>query len=132
MDVWVQAILLALRTIRRNVLRATLTVLGILIGVAAVVVVTALGSGARANVADQIQSLGSNFIIVFPQSSQVSGARGAIGLSGARLTEEDGRALKRESVSISAVAPALRARAQAVNGDRNHSTSVVGTTRDFL
>ena len=73
--------------------------LGILIGVAAVVTVTALGSGARENVSKQIESIGSNFIIVFPQNAQASGARGAQG-SGARLTEEDGRAILRESTSI--------------------------------
>ncbi len=81
---------LALRAIVRSPLRASLTVLGILIGVAAVVTVTALGAGAREKVSAQIQSIGSNFIIIFPQNAQASGARGAQG-SGQRLTEEDGR-----------------------------------------
>ena len=98
---------------RRNTLRAALTVLGILIGVAAVVVVTALGDGARESVGSQIESLGSNFIIVFPQQSNASGARGAQG-GGVRLTEDDGKAIEREAVSIAAVAPVLRAQAQFV------------------
>ena len=68
---------IAFRAIQRNGLRAALTVLGILIGVAAVVVVTALGDGARKSVGARIESLGSNFIIVFPQQSNASGARGA-------------------------------------------------------
>ncbi len=125
------AIRIALRAIQKNVLRATLTVLGILIGVAAVVTVTALGSGARESVGKQIESLGSNFIIVFPDSSSSSGARGAQG-TGARLTEDDGRAIKSEAVSVAAVAPVLRARAQLVVGDKNTSTSVIGSNRDFF
>ncbi len=125
-----RAIQMAFRAIARNGLRASLTVLGILIGVAAVVIVTALGSGARDNVASQIQSVGSNFIIVFPERAQLSGARGAQG-SGGRLTDDDGKAIQREAVSISAVAPALRARAQVVFGEKNASTSVVGSTLAF-
>jgi len=122
---------LALRSVARSPLRASLTVLGILIGVAAVVTVTALGSGARDRVSDQIQSIGSNFIIVFPQNAQASGARGAQG-SGQRLTEEDGRTIVRESTSVGAVAPALRSVAQVVYGDENWSTNVTGTTLSYL
>jgi putative ABC transport system permease protein len=121
----------ALRSIIRNPLRAALTVLGILIGVAAVVTVTALGSGARENVSQQIQGIGSNFVIVFPQASQASGAHGAQG-SGMRITEEDGRAILHESTSIVAVAPALRAAVQVVYGDQNASTSCIGTTLAYF
>jgi putative ABC transport system permease protein len=112
-------------------LRAWLTVLGILIGVAAVVTVTALGTGARENVSRQIQTLGSNFVIVFPQAPQVSGARGAQG-SGVHLTEEDGRAILRESTSIAAIAPALRTIVQVVHANKNWSTSAMGTTVEYL
>jgi putative ABC transport system permease protein len=122
---------LALRAIARSPLRATLTVLGILIGVAAVVAVTAHGQGARDRVSSQIQSIGSNFIIVFPQNAQASGARGAQG-SGPRLTEDDGRAVLRESTSVVAVAPMLRSYAQVVNGDRNWSPTVTGTTLAYF
>src|SRR5579864_4387004 len=121
----------ALRSILRNPLRASLTVLGILVGVAAVVTVTALGSGARDHVSQQIQAIGSNFVIVFPQVGQASGARGAQG-SGVRLTEEDGRAIIRESTSVATVAPALRTMAQVVYGDQNWSTSVIGTTLPYF
>ena len=75
---------LAIRAIVRSTLRASLTILGILIGVAAVVTVTALGAGARAQVSDQITSMGSNMIMVAPQSAAASGAKGALG-SGLRL-----------------------------------------------
>jgi putative ABC transport system permease protein len=121
----------AARSIVRNPLRASLTVLGILIGVAAVVTVTALGSGARENVSEKIQAIGSNFVIVFPQSTQASGTRGAQG-SGMRLTEDDGRAILNESTSIAAVAPALRSLVQVVYGDQNWSTSCIGTTLPYL
>ncbi|HEY8087527.1 MAG TPA: ABC transporter permease, partial [Polyangiaceae bacterium] len=122
---------LALRAIVRSPLRASLTVLGILIGVAAVVTVTALGDGARQNVSQQIQSIGSNFIIIFPQSSQVSGKRGAQG-SGARLTEDDGKAILGASTSIVAIAPNLRSLGQVVYGDQNWNTNLVGTTLAYF
>ena len=122
---------MAVEGLLRARVRSGLTVLGILIGVTAVVVVTALGRGAREGVANQIQSFGSNFVIVIPQSAQVSGARGSQG-SGLRLTEDDGRALRREATSVAAVAPALRARSQVLGGGKNASTNVVGSTRDFF
>jgi putative ABC transport system permease protein len=125
------AVLIALRAIRRNVLRASLTVFGILIGVAAVVTVTALGAGARDSVSSQIQSIGSNFIIIWPVRALASGARTANG-AGPRLTEEDGLAIKRENVSVVALSPVLNARVQIVNGDRNWSTNASGVTLDYF
>jgi len=122
---------LAIRAIARNPLRASLTVLGILIGVAAVVIVTGLGTGFRTGIAGQIQSLGSNFIIVFPQTAQASGKRGNQG-SGVRLTEEDGRAILRESTSVAAIAPVLRSAGQIVNGDKNWNTSIIGTAQPYM
>ena len=113
---------LAVTAISRSTLRASLTILGILIGVAAVVTVTALGAGARDQVSTQIQNMGSNVILVAPQSAAASGAKGALG-AGARLTEDDGRA---------AVAPALRSRAQIVAGEKNWSAQVIGSTRSFF
>jgi putative ABC transport system permease protein len=122
---------LALSAVVRSTLRASLTILGILIGVAAVVTVTALGAGARAQVSSQIEGMGSNVIVVAPQSASPSGARGALG-SGPRLTEDDGRAIVREAVSVSALAPALRTRSQVISGDRNVSAQVIGSTRAFF
>src|SRR5262249_9251137 len=87
--------------------------------------------GARENVAGQIESIGSNVVIVFPERAQASGARGLSG-AGPRLSEDDGRAIAREAVSIAHVAPANRARAQIVRGDKNTSTSVVGSTTEFF
>lgn len=122
---------LAVTAISRSTLRASLTILGILIGVAAVVTVTALGAGARDQVSTQIQNMGSNVILVAPQSAAASGAKGALG-AGARLTEDDGRAIVREAVSVTAVAPALRSRAQIVAGEKNWSAQVIGSTRSFF
>jgi putative ABC transport system permease protein len=125
------ALVIAFRAIRRNRLRAALTVLGILIGVASVVTISALGAGARDSVGGKIQSIGSNFIIVFPQSSAVSGAKGAQG-SGVRLSGEDGRVIAREALSVTAVSPAMRANAQVVYGDKNDSVGVEGVTLAYL
>jgi putative ABC transport system permease protein len=123
---------IALRSVRRNVLRAVLTVLGILIGITAVVVVTALGTGASRAVGAQIANLGSNAIIIFPQAANVSGARGQTGLVGGRLTVEDGEALVREATSIRAWTPVRRSPVQAVFEGRNVATSAIGTNRDYL
>jgi putative ABC transport system permease protein len=125
------AVIIAFRAIARNRLRAVLTILGILIGVASVVTITALGAGARDSVGGQIQSIGSNFIIVFPQSSAVSGAKGAQG-SGVRLSGADGQAIMHEALSVVAVSPALRAAAQAVYGDKNASTSAEGVSLSYF
>jgi putative ABC transport system permease protein len=131
MRAFLDGIRLAILAIVRNPLRASLTVLGILIGVAAVVTVTSLGAGARQNMASRIQAIGSNFIIIFPESVQASGARGAQG-SGMRLTEEDGRAIMRETPSLVAMAPALRSAVQAVYADQNRTTQAIGTTLPYL
>ncbi|MBI5536909.1 MAG: ABC transporter permease [Deltaproteobacteria bacterium] len=125
----VSAFQLAARAVRRNKLRALLTILGILIGVAAVVLVSALGSGAREDINQKVSSLGSNVLVVFFQPNQASGARKSQGSS---LTEDDGRALVRESTSIAKVAPVLRAGSQLVYETRNWSTQVFGSTSDYF
>lgn len=125
------ALRLALRALARNKLRAALTVLGILIGVAAVVAMTALGEGAKAKVTSQMQSLGANMVVVFPGASSNAGAKGATG-SAATLTEDDAEAIKRECPSVKEVAAASGAAAQVVYEDQNYATRVNGTTSDYL
>jgi len=132
MAAFLSALRLAIVAILRNTLRTSLTMLGILIGVAAVVVTTALGSGARAQINRQIESLGSNVMIVFPQPNQASGARGAQGNPWLRLTEDDAKALLRGSTSIGGVAPYLRANAQIVSDGSNANTQIFGTTRGYF
>jgi putative ABC transport system permease protein len=122
---------LAILSIGRSTLRAGLTILGILIGVMAVVTVTALGAGARDQVSSQIENMGSNVIMIAPQSNASSGAKGALG-STVRLTEEDGRAILREAVSVTAVTPALRSGGQVMAGDKNWLTQFIGANRSFF
>jgi putative ABC transport system permease protein len=119
------AVRLALSAIARNTTRAALTVLGILIGITAVVVVTALAESTSAAVAGKIDSMASNAVYVWPQPVQASGARAR---SVGRLTENDGRAIAREAVSVQGVAPYLQTTNQVVYGDKNALTTIIGTS----
>ncbi|MBS2017634.1 MAG: ABC transporter permease [Deltaproteobacteria bacterium] len=123
------AIRLALSAILRNKLRAALTVLGILIGVTAVVLVTALAGGASESVGSQIDNFGSNILFVNPENVQSSGARGKVT---GRLTENDAKAALRDAVSVERVAPWLSTAGQVIYADKNASTLVVGTTTSYF
>ena len=123
------AVRLALGAIVRNKTRAALTVLGILIGVSAVVMVTALAGGASELVVGQIDSFGSNMLFVNPQPTQSSGARSK---ATGRLTDMDGKAIAREAVSISHVAPFIAAQGQLVYQDQNVATFLIGTTTEYF
>ncbi|MBL8685529.1 MAG: ABC transporter permease [Myxococcales bacterium] len=125
------AMRLALFSLMRNKVRAVLTVLGILIGVAAVVASSAIGAGAKERIESQFASLGVNVLMVWPGASAAGGARGAAG-SGSGLTEDDARAIAIEVPSVSASAPILTASAQVVSGARNWSTRVYGSTPDYF
>ncbi|MBL8602755.1 MAG: ABC transporter permease [Myxococcales bacterium] len=131
MIMWLMAVRLALRSLNRNKLRAALTVLGILIGVAAVVAMTALGDGAKANIERQLGALGTNLLMVFPGSNTSGGARTEAG-SRPTLSEEDAEAIGRELYSVQAVAPVLSAAAQVVVGSRNTATRIQGTTVSYF
>ncbi len=121
---------LAFRVIARNKARAMLTVLGIVIGVAAVIAMVALGTGAQQNIAKQIASLGSNLIILIPGTTNVAGVRGGGG-SSTTVDVDDIDALRREVKSISLITPANRQQVQIVAGDANWGTTVQGTTPAF-
>jgi len=123
------ALALALSAIARNKTRSALTVLGILIGVAAVVIVTALAGGASKEVGSSIEGFAANAIFINPQPVQSSGAKSK---TTGRLTEADGKAIVREAVSIDKAAPFLATQVQIVNGDRNVSTTVIGTTLPYF
>ena len=122
---------IALRALLRNKLRSFLTMLGIIIGVGAVIAMTAIGAGAQARVEDQIKSLGANLIIVLPGNVTSGGVR--LG-SGAQLTltEDDAIALPREVQEIEVAAPQLRGGGQVVFGNSNWSTQILGITPDYL
>ena len=125
-----ETILLALRAIRRNVMRSSLTILGIVIGVAAVITMVTLGKGATAKVTSDISKLGSNLLQVRPGQ----GFRGPGGTrsTAAMFEAADAEAIEREISGLAAVAPAASRGTQAIYGNQNWSTSVTGTTNAFL
>jgi putative ABC transport system permease protein len=119
--------------IRNHKLRSMLTSLGILIGIAAVVLTVGLGQGAQQQVSKQLTSLGGNLLIISPGSSTTGGVRGGFG-SASTLTMADATALSSPAAApdISAVAPVLQSSQSLVNGSTNWTTTVVGTTPDWL
>ena len=121
----------ALDSLRANALRSALTMLGIFIGVAAVIAMVAVGSGARETVLAQIRALGANLIVVVPGNVTVGGVR--LG-SGARasLTQDDALALEREIDAIEAAAPTSRGQVQVVAGGVNWSSWLLGVTPSFF
>src|SRR5262245_24101866 len=121
----------ALEALRRNPLRALLTALGIVIGTAAVIVMIAVGDGARERLAEQIRSLGANLIVVSPGSAVSAGARLGSG-SRQNLTLDDAAAIAQDIASVQLAAPVVRGSAQLVVGNRNWSTMLVGANNDFL
>ena len=122
---------IALRALAANTLRSILTMLGIIIGVAAVITMIAVGSGATQRVQDQMKGLGSNIMLVIPGGVTAGGVRlGA--QTGQGLTEEDALAIGREVPEVQVAAPSSRTGAQVVAGNTNWSTSIFGTTNDYL
>ena len=130
MSVW-QSVRIAGRALRVNKLRSALTMLGIIFGVAAVIAMVGVGAGAQARVAEQIQSLGSNLIIVLSGSSNASGVRLGTG-SQLSITEDDATAIAREVASVQAAAPSVRGGAQVVYGSLNWSTQIQGVTPSYF
>jgi putative ABC transport system permease protein len=126
-----QAIRIALRSLRVNKLRSALTMLGIIIGVGAVITMVAVGAGAQARVAEQIQSLGSNLIIVLSGSVTAGGLRMGTG-SQLTITEDDALSIGREVAAVQVAAPSVRGSAQVVFGNLNWSTAVQGVTPDYF
>ena len=125
------ALLSALRALATNWLRSMLTMLGIIIGVAAVITMIAIGGGAQQRVEEQIKSLGTNIMLVLPGAQTTGGVRmGA--QTGQTLTEEDARAIAAEVPEVQAAAPSLRTGTQVVAANANWSTTVMGTSADYL
>jgi putative ABC transport system permease protein len=122
---------IALRALRVNKLRSALTMLGIIIGVGAVIAMVAVGSGATARIADQIRSIGSNVIIVLSGSVTSGGIRLGHGAA-MTLTEDDARAIALECPAVEMVSPSVRGTRQVVFGNANWSTVIQGTAPEFL
>ena len=125
--IW-NAFLLALREIRRNALRSFLTILGIVIGVAAVIVMVTIGNGASLQITEQVASLGSNLLIITPGQRLGMGQRSPA----AAFSLADVHAIASESGRIAAVAPSSSQAATVIFGNENWSTRVVGTVNEYF
>ncbi|MGD8932188.1 MAG: ABC transporter permease, partial [Chromatiales bacterium] len=121
----------AVRTLRANPLRSLLTMLGIIIGVAAVIAVLAIGAGAQQIVIDELRNIGANLLMISPGSAQSSGVRLGGGTQ-ASLTLGDADAIRAEVPGLYSVAPMLYSRAQVVHGNANWSTRIQGVTPDIF
>ena len=124
---WLNTLLLALRSIRRNLLRSFLTILGIVIGVSAVITMVTLGNGATLAVQNQISSLGTNLLQVRPGQRMGGGSGGA-----PAFKETDALAIITQIGGIAAVAPEARTGATLVAGGRNWTSSIIGSTNHWL
>ncbi len=122
---------IALTALARNKLRSGLTMLGIIIGVAAVIAMIAVGGGAQARVEEQIKQLGSNIILVIPGSINAGGVRLGSGVQ-QTLTEEDANVLARDVPEVQVAAPTIRTGAQVVYGNSNWGTTIYGATADYF
>src|ERR687890_2027288 len=117
----------AFRALVRNKMRAALTMLGIIIGVSAVIAMVSIGQGASASVQAQIESIGTNLLFVSAGAQNVGGVRSGTGDSGTNtLTAEDLEAVRREVPSVALVSPVVNSRTQLVAGNQNWSTTVQG------
>ena len=131
MSAFLASLQIALRALRVNKMRSGLTMLGIIIGVSAVIAMIAVGSGAKARIAEQIASMGSNLLIVQSGSSTSGGIRMGSGTV-PTLTVDDAKAILTEVPSVKYVAPNLSGVAQVVYGNQNWSTGITGTTPEML
>src|SRR5215471_16787614 len=117
----------ALRAIRRNILRSFLTMLGIIVGISAVIVGVSMGAGAKAEVDKQIASMGNNLLIIFSGNMSRGGVRGGFGVQG-NFTEHDYDGLRREISGVVGVSPEVRTTVQAAAGNQNTRVDVWGVS----
>jgi macrolide transport system ATP-binding/permease protein len=121
----------AAQALGRNRMRSVLTMLGVFIGVAALIAMVAVGDGASASVKKQLERLGTNMVVVQPGAQTAGGARGGQG-SASTLTVADAEALQREGGAVRSVSYLNRQNAQVVHGDRNWSTGIQGVTPSYV
>jgi len=129
-NIWESA-RIAVRALRVNKLRSVLTMLGIIIGVGAVIAMVGVGAGAQASVTERIESLGSNLIVATSGSVTSTGVRLGLGTQ-YTLTEDDAAAIAREISAVQVAAPSMKGKGQVVYGNLNWSTDVYGVTEDYL
>lgn len=126
---------IAFRALQRNKLRAFLTMLGIIIGVAAVIAMVAIGQGSKKSIQDQLSSMGSNMITIRPNSNVSVGGGARLDVSSANLqtlTLDDIKAIQKQAQYITAVSPAVQSRGQLINGALNWPTQIQGVSPDYL
>ena len=128
---FLSTIKVALRALRRNILRSILTALGIIIGIAAVIAVVSIGNGAKAQVESSIASLGQNIISVFPGNFTAGGVRGGFGTASS-LTVEDALAIRNEVAGVANLSPEMRDRQQVLANGLNWSTQIQGEDVSYL
>jgi len=121
----------AAQALRRNKMRSALTMLGVLIGVAALIAMVAVGQGANEAVKKQIESLGTNLLVVLPGATTAGGVRAGFG-SASTLTVADAQAIRREAPAVGLVSYSIRQLGQAEYGNQNWSTSLQGVTPSYL
>ena len=124
--------MLALRSIQRNLLRSFLTILGIVIGVSAVITMVTLGNGATQSIQNQISGLGTNLLMVMPGQRQGPGGGGGGGGGIAQFTQADAEAIRAQIGGVAAVAPQGRTSVTVVANGRNWATSVYGSTNEWF
>ena len=122
---------IAFKALQRNKLRAFLTMLGIIIGVAAVISMVAIGQGSKKSIQDQLSSMGSNMITIRPNSNVAAGVR-LDATSVQTLTINDVKAIQNQAQYINGISPAVSARGQIINGSLNWSTSMQGVSPEYL
>src|ERR1019366_10675578 len=127
---FISSLSMAYQSLAANVARALLTMLGIIIGVAAVITMTAIGQGAQQVIANQINSMGSNMLQIDPGPTNVGGISSGAGGS-IRLAEKDAEAL-RQSPYLTAIAPSVDTRAQVVAANSNWQTRITGSTPEIM
>jgi len=126
-----QTALIALRALRRNKMRSMLTALGIIIGVASVVAMVAVGNGAQERITSQVSALGQNLLTVMAGSKKSGGVQSGAG-SASTITLQDAEAIEREVPDVVAVSPEVSTTAQAIANGRNWSTTAIGESESYL
>ncbi len=129
--IWLESIRIAMREMRRHPTRSSLTMLGVIFGVAALIAVVSISQGASQQIQGQIANLGSNMILILPESSSQGGLRSGAGTSN-NLTAQDGEAIERECSAVTAAATATRIITTVVSEMANWSTEVVAVTPTYL
>jgi putative ABC transport system permease protein len=120
----------AAQSILKNKMRTLLTMLGVIIGVGAVIVMVAIGQGAKRRIAEQVASLGTNMIVITPGEMRLSGVSQG-GATSNRLRLDDAMVLEREATLLSAVSPVVVTRGQVIGGQGNWRTSIQGVSTDY-